>query len=62
MHDKVVRRRRAVLALLVALSLFLLTAYFGESAGGAAASGARTAVSTVRLTTASTLACFLASP
>ena len=34
MHDKVVRRRRAVLALLVALSLFLLTAYFGESAGG----------------------------
>src|ERR671911_333001 len=34
MHDKVVRRRRAVLALLVALSLFLLTAYFGESDGG----------------------------
>jgi rod shape-determining protein MreC len=34
MHDKVVRRRRAVLALLLALSLFLLTAYFGESAGG----------------------------
>ena len=34
MHDKVVRRRRAVLAALVALSLFLLTAYFGESAGG----------------------------
>jgi rod shape-determining protein MreC len=34
MHDKVVRRRRAVLALLVALSLLLLTAYFGESAGG----------------------------
>jgi rod shape-determining protein MreC len=34
MHDKVVRRRRAVLALLVALSLFLLTAYFGESPGG----------------------------
>jgi rod shape-determining protein MreC len=34
MHDKVVRRRRAVLALLVALSLFLLTAYFGESANG----------------------------
>jgi rod shape-determining protein MreC len=34
MHDKVVRRRRAVLALLVALSLFLLTAYFGESSGG----------------------------
>jgi rod shape-determining protein MreC len=34
MHDKVVRRRRAVLALLLALSLILLTAYFGESAGG----------------------------
>jgi rod shape-determining protein MreC len=34
MHDKVVRRRRAVLALLVALSLILLTAYFGESSGG----------------------------
>jgi rod shape-determining protein MreC len=34
MHDKVVRRRRAVLAALVALSLFLLTAYFGESSSG----------------------------
>jgi len=34
MHDKVVRRRRAVLALLVALSLILLTAYFGESSNG----------------------------
>jgi len=34
MHDKVVRRRRAVLAALVALSLILLTAYFGESSGG----------------------------
>lgn len=34
MHDRAVRRRRAVLAALVALSLFLLTAYFGESAGG----------------------------
>jgi len=33
-HDKAVRRRRAVLAGLVALSLVLLTAYFGESAGG----------------------------
>jgi len=32
-YDKTVRRRRAVLALLVALSLILLTAYFGESAG-----------------------------
>jgi rod shape-determining protein MreC len=30
-HDKVVRRRRAVLGLLVAVSLILLTAYFGES-------------------------------
>jgi rod shape-determining protein MreC len=34
MHDRAVRRRRAVLAALVALSLFLLTAYFGESSGG----------------------------
>jgi rod shape-determining protein MreC len=34
MHDKAVRRRRGVLAALVVLSLFLLTAYFGESAGG----------------------------
>ena len=34
MHDKVVRRRRAVLAVLVLLSLFLLTAYFGEGNGG----------------------------
>lgn len=35
MHDrKVVRRRRAVLGLLVACALILLTAYFGESAGG----------------------------
>jgi rod shape-determining protein MreC len=34
MYDKAVRRRRTVLALLVALSLILLTAYFGESAGG----------------------------
>ena len=31
MHDKQVRRRRAVLGLLVAISLILLTAYFGES-------------------------------
>jgi rod shape-determining protein MreC len=30
-HDKHVRRRRAVLALLVGVSLILLTAYFGES-------------------------------
>jgi rod shape-determining protein MreC len=34
MHDKVVRRRRAVLAVLVLLSLFLLTAYFGEGSNG----------------------------
>jgi rod shape-determining protein MreC len=30
-HDKQVRRRRVVLALLVGVSLILLTAYFGES-------------------------------
>jgi rod shape-determining protein MreC len=34
MNDKVVRRRRAVLAVLVLISLFLLTAYFGESSSG----------------------------
>lgn len=35
MHDRqTIRRRRAVLGLLVACSLVLLTAYFGESAGG----------------------------
>jgi rod shape-determining protein MreC len=34
MNDKIVRRRRAVLAILVLLSLFLLTAYFGESGNG----------------------------
>jgi rod shape-determining protein MreC len=33
-YDKTVRRRRAVLGLLVALSLILLTAYFGEAASG----------------------------
>jgi rod shape-determining protein MreC len=33
-YGKTVRRRRAVLALLVGLSLTLLTAYFGESATG----------------------------
>jgi len=33
-YDKTVRRRRAVLGLLVACSLILLTAYFGESGGG----------------------------
>ena len=31
MHDKTIRRRRAVLALLVVISLILLTDYFGES-------------------------------
>jgi rod shape-determining protein MreC len=35
MYDKTVRRRRAVLGLLVASSLILLTAYFREPAGGA---------------------------
>lgn len=34
MYDKTVRRRRLVLALLVVLSLILLTAYFGESSSG----------------------------
>ena len=34
MYDKTVRRRRAVLALLVVLSLILLTAYFGEAQSG----------------------------
>lgn len=34
MYDKTVRRRRAVLVLLVVLSLILLTAYFGESPSG----------------------------
>jgi rod shape-determining protein MreC len=33
-HNKTVRRRRALLALLVALSLILLTAYFGEANSG----------------------------
>jgi rod shape-determining protein MreC len=33
-YDKTVRRRRAVLGLLVVLSLLLLTAYFGEAPGG----------------------------
>jgi rod shape-determining protein MreC len=33
-YDKTVRRRRAVLALLVVLSLLLLTAYFGEAPNG----------------------------
>jgi rod shape-determining protein MreC len=33
-YDKTVRRRRLILALLVGLSLLLLTAYFGEAQGG----------------------------
>jgi rod shape-determining protein MreC len=33
-YDKTVRRRRALLALLVVLSLLLLTAYFGEAPSG----------------------------
>jgi rod shape-determining protein MreC len=33
-HDKTIRRRRAVLIALVALSLILLTAYFGETPNG----------------------------
>lgn len=33
MYDRQVRRRRAVLALLVVVSLILLSAYFGESTG-----------------------------
>lgn len=34
MHDKTIRRRRAVLALLVVISLALLTDYFGGSSSG----------------------------
>jgi rod shape-determining protein MreC len=34
MHDRAVRRRRAVLVVLVAASLILLTAYFGEGSDG----------------------------
>jgi rod shape-determining protein MreC len=34
MHDRAVRRRRAVLVVLVTASLILLTAYFGESSDG----------------------------
>jgi rod shape-determining protein MreC len=33
-HDKQVRRRRAVLALIVVVSLILLSTYFGEATGG----------------------------
>lgn len=34
MHDKQVRRRRAVLALIVVVSLILLSTYFGEDSSG----------------------------
>jgi rod shape-determining protein MreC len=34
MHDRAVRRRRAVLVALIAASLILLTAYYGESSNG----------------------------
>src|SRR3954465_6401168 len=34
MYDRQVRRRRAVLAVFIVLSLSLLTVYFGQSAGG----------------------------
>jgi rod shape-determining protein MreC len=44
MHDRAVRRRRAVLALLVAASLILLTAYFGDSSNGQLHSVQRTAL------------------
>ncbi len=47
MYDKTVRRRRAVLALLVVLSLLLLTAYFGESKGGGLHGVQRTFLSVV---------------
>lgn len=51
MYDKqVVRRRRAVLALLVGLSIVLLTGYFGEGGGGffhSLQSGAQTVLSPI---------------
>ena len=37
--SKVVRRRRTALAIFVALSIVMLTAYFGESGGGALLQG-----------------------
>src|SRR3954470_17387081 len=45
MHDRAVRRRRAVLIALVLSSLILLTAYFGESSGGGLHSVQRGAMS-----------------
>src|SRR3954453_2092220 len=51
MYDKqVVRRRRAVLAVLVGLSIVLLTGYFGEGSGGffhSVQSGAQTVLSPI---------------
>src|SRR3954453_21522808 len=51
MYDKqVVRRRRAVLAVLVGLSIVLLTGYFGEGSGGffhSLQSGAQTVLSPI---------------
>jgi rod shape-determining protein MreC len=51
LYDKqVVRRRRAVLAVLVGLSIVLLTGYFGESGGGflhSLQSGAQTVLSPI---------------
>src|SRR3954463_7547940 len=45
MYDRQVRRRRLVLAVFVALSLGLLTVYFGESTGGGLHSVQRGALS-----------------
>ena len=45
MHDRAVRRRRAVLVVLVTASLILLTAYFGESQDGRLHSAQRGALS-----------------
>src|SRR6478735_7798828 len=47
MHDRAVRRRRAVLVALVAASLILLTAYFGESQDGRLHSVQRGALATL---------------
>src|SRR5262249_52408583 len=44
MHDRAVRRRRAVLAVLVTASLILLTAYFWEGSNGGLHSAQRGAL------------------
>src|SRR5918996_5854833 len=44
MHDRAVRRRRAVLVVLVPASLILLTAYFGEGQNGSLHSAQRGAL------------------